>query len=122
MTIIIAAKEVIAGTASPTALSQPTTVIDLGAEADEYIIEGYIDLSRMNSGDRVSLQESLIINGASRVTLTDASFAGALPEPAIRFHSKTMKRDAKYRVTLTQWDGTLKDYPYFFIKLRFGVL
>jgi len=122
MTVVIKSKEVLAGTVAPSALSEPALVVDIPDQPDEYIMEGYIDLSQMLTGDEVVIEEFLAVDGASRRALTKFKFSGSQDEPIIRFHSKTIKRDAKYQVQLTQTKGTLRKYPYYFIKLNFGVV
>jgi len=122
MTVVIKSKDILAGTATPTALSEPALVVDIPDQPDEYIVEGYIDLSQMLTGDEVVIEEFLAVDGASQRLLTKMTFYNAQDEPIIRFHSKTIKRDAKYRVQLTQMKGTLRKYPYYFIKLNFGVV
>jgi len=122
MTVVIKSKEVLAGTVAPSALSEPALVVDIPDQPDEYIVEGYIDLSQMLTGDEVVIEEFLAVDGASQRLLTKMTFANTQDEPIIRFHSKTIKRDAKYRVQLTQTAGTLRKYPYYFIKLNFGVV
>jgi len=122
MTVVIKSKEVLAGTVAPSALSEPALVVDIPDQPDEYIVEGYIDLSQMLTGDEVVIEEFLAVDGASQRLLTKMTFANVQDEPIIRFHSKTIKRDAKYRVQLTQMKGTLREYPYYFIKLNFGAV
>ena len=122
MTVVIKSKEVLAGTVAPSALSEPALVVDIPDQPDEYIVEGYIDLSQMLTGDEVVIEEFLAVDGASQRLLTKMTFANAQDEPIIRFHSKTIKRDGKYKVQLTQMKGTLRKYPYYFIKLNFGVV
>ena len=122
MTVVISSKDILSGTVTPTALSQPALVIDIPDQPDEYIIEGYIDLSQMLTGDEVIIEEYMAVDGANRKLLTKSKFANTQDEPIIRFHSKTIKRDAKYQVQLTQTKGTLRKYPYYFIKLNFGVV
>ena len=122
MTVVIKSKEVLAGTVAPSALSEPALVVDIPNQSDEYIVEGYIDLAQMLTGDEVVIEEFLAVDGASQRLLTKTTFANAQDEPIIRFHSKTIKRDAKYKVQLTQTKGTLRKYPYYFVKLNFGVV
>jgi len=122
MTVVIASKEVLAGTVTPTALSEPALVVNIPNQPDEYIMEGYIDLSQMLTGDEVVIEEFLAVDGASQRLLTKFKLIDAQEEPIVRFHSKTIKRDGKYKVQLTQTKGTLRKYPYYFIKLNFGVV
>ena len=122
MTVVIKSKEVLAGTVAPSALSEPALVVDIPDQPDEYIMEGYIDLAQMQSGDEIVIEEFLVVDGASQRLLTKMTFANVQDEPIIRFHSKTIKRDGKYKVQLTQTKGTLRKYPYYFIKLNFGAV
>jgi len=122
MTVVIASKDVIAGTVSPMGLSVPAVVVSIPDQTDEYIVEGYIDLSQMQAGDEVLIEEFLAVDGVSQRPLIKPKFANAQDEPIIRFHSKTIKRDGKYKVQLTQLKGTLRQYPYYFVILKFGVV
>jgi len=122
MTVVIKSKEILSGTATPTALGDPVAVVDIPNQPDEYIMEGYIDLSQMLTGDEVVIEEFIAVDGASQRLLTKFKLIDTQEEPIVRFHSKTIKRDGKYKVQLTQTKGTLRKYPYYFIKLNFGVV
>jgi len=122
MTVVIKSKDILAGTATPTALGDPVAVVDIPDQPDEYIMEGYIDLSQMLTGDEVVIEEFLAVDGASQKSLGKMVFIDTQDEPIVRFHSKTIKRDGKYKVELTQTKGTLRKYPYYFVKLNFGVV
>jgi len=122
MTVVIKSKDILAGTATPTALGDPVAVVDIPDQPDEYIMEGYIDLSQMLTGDEVVIEELIAVDGASQRTFISVTFSDTQDEPIVRFHSKTIKRDAKYKVQLTQTKGTLRKYPYYFVKLNFGVV
>lgn len=122
MTVVIARKDLLAGTAQPTALSVPALIVDIPDQPDDYIVEGYIDLSQMLNGDEIIVEELIAVDGQSRNPLTRATIANEQSEPILRFHSKTIRRDGKYRVQLTQIKGTVRKYPYFFIVLHFGAV
>ncbi|MHA1614178.1 MAG: hypothetical protein ACTSYJ_04990 [Candidatus Thorarchaeota archaeon] len=122
MTVIISSKDILDGTVQPTALNQPALVVEISNQSDEYIVEGYIDLSQMQTGDEIIIEELLAVDGANQRLLTKSKFVNTQDEPIIRFHSKTIKRDGKYKVQLTQTKGTLREYPYYFVKLNFGVV
>jgi len=122
MTVVISSKDVISGTATPTELGSPVVLVNIPSQPDEYIIEGYIDLSQMLTGDEVIIEEFIAVDGSNQQLLTKSKYANAQAEPIIRFHSKTIKRDALYKVQITQIAGTLRQFPYYFVKLNFGVV
>ena len=53
MTIIIQSKTRYSGTVTPSALNTETIVVDIPVQADDYMVEGYLDLSQLQSGDTV---------------------------------------------------------------------
>jgi hypothetical protein len=115
MPVIIASKTKYTGTATPSALNTETTVVEITAQSDDYIVEGWIDLRNLSSGDAVTLREYIAIDGVNYRTFITAQYSGAVSDPVIRFHAKTLPSTAKYKVTITQTAGTLRSFPYSFI-------
>jgi len=120
MPIIIADKKRYSGSVSPSDLNVETTVIEVGPESDDYVVEGYIDLSQLQSGDAVTVCEYIAVDGENYQRFICADFSGPVENPVIRFHSKTLLSSMKYRVTVTQTQGTLRSFPYGFIKMVMG--
>jgi len=122
MPIIIASKTRYTGTASPSALNTETTVVEITAQSDDYIVEGWIDLKALTSGDTVIIREYVAVDGVNYRTFLTASYSGPVSDPIIRFHSKQFTYDMKYKVTITQIAGTLRSFPYRFILEVMGSL
>jgi hypothetical protein len=122
MPIIIASKTRYSGTVSPSALNTETTVVEITAQSDDYIVEGWIDLGALASGDTVVIKEYVAVDGVNYRTFITASYNGPLTDPIIRFHSKQFTYDMKYKVTITQTAGTLRSFPYRFILEVMGSL
>lgn len=99
---------------TPTDIGIETVIVDVGNFKDNYIIEGYIDLGNMTYGDTVEVREYIAIDGANYKLFTTFEVLGPVSEPVIRFHSKTLYKSSRYKVTIVQKSGTLKSIPYFF--------
>ena len=115
MPVIIQSKTEYTGTKTPSALNTETTIVEITAQADDYIVEGYIDLGALASGDSVTVKEYIAVDGANYKTYATVTYSGAVSDPIIRFHAKTLYKNMKYKVTVTQTAGTLRSFPYAFI-------
>ena len=113
--VVVASKSRFYGTVTPSDLNVETVVVDIGAQTDDYIVEGYIDLSQLGRDEEVILREYVALDGTSMRKFLEVGFVGPVNEPVVRFHAKTLPSFALYRVTLTQVSGTLRSFPYAFI-------
>jgi len=120
MPIVIQTKNRYSGTVSPSDLNTETTVVELGPNDDDYLVEGYIDLSQLAEGDAVTVCEYIAVDGQNYQKFICTDFSGPLGNPVIRFHTKTLLASMKYRVTITQTQGTLRSFPYGFIEEIMG--
>jgi hypothetical protein len=97
-------------------LNTETTVVEITAQSDDYIVEGWIDLGALASGDAVTIREYVAVDGTNYRTFATVPYSGPVSDPIIRFHSKQLVYSMKYKVTITQTSGTtLKSFPYGFI-------
>jgi hypothetical protein len=96
-------------------LNTETDVVNFSNQSDDYIIEGYIDLSAMQSGDTIIIKEYIAVDGTNQRLFINTSFGGSQDTPIIYFPAKLVQYDGKYRVTITQTAGTLRSFPYTFI-------
>jgi len=112
--VYIATKTESTGTYSPAVLNTTYTwyTIAAGAEADAFIIEGYIDLRSMASGDAVTLTENINVDGNSLQPFQQNTYSGAQSIPVIRFFSKTIAKVGGYSLQINQTTGTLRSYDY----------
>jgi len=115
MPVIIASKTRYSGTITPTSLNVETTVVDIGAQTDDYMVEGYIDLSALASGDAVEVREYIAVDGTNYRPFVTVVYNGPVQDPVIRFHTKTLLHGMRYRVTVTQTAGVIRSFPYGFI-------
>jgi len=122
MPVVIADKKKLSGTVAPGALNQETTVVEVGPASDDWMVEGYIDLSGLQSGDAVQVNEYVALDGGNYRLLYSATVTGPPTEPAIRFHTKTLLATMKYKVTVTQTAGTLRSINYYFITETMGTV
>ena len=113
--VVVASKTRYYGTVTPPGLNVETTVVDVGAQSDDYIVEGYIDLSRLDKGDEVIVREYTAVDGVNLHKFLEVGFVGPVNEPIVRFHAKTFLSFTLYRVTITQVSGTPRSFPYAFI-------
>jgi len=113
--VIVASKTRYTGSVTPSALNAETVVVDIGAQSDDYIVEGWIDLGALASGDAVVIREYIAVDGVNYRTYATVSYSGPVSDPIVRFHAKTLTYNMKYRVTVTQTSGTLRSFPYGFV-------
>jgi hypothetical protein len=104
------------GVASPPTLDTETTVVEIPGAEEDYIVEGYIDLSQLQSGDAVEIREYIAVDGANYRPFVVLTVYGPVSEPVVRFHAKTLLYNMKYKVTIIQRSGTLRSFPYGFIQ------
>jgi len=122
MPVIIQSKTRYIGTASPTALNTETTVVEITAQPDDYIVEGWIDLGALASGDVVVVNEYVAVDGVNYRLYASAVYTGPLGAPIIRLHTKTFTYNMRYKVTIKQTSGTLRSFPYGFIVELMGTV
>ena len=115
MPVVIANKARYVGIAAVGQLNQETTVVELGPFSDDWMVEGYIDLSGLQSGDTVVVNEYVALDGANYRLLYSATVGGPAPQPAVRFHTKTLLSSMRYKVTVKQTGGTPRSVPYYFV-------
>jgi len=115
MPVRIASKTDYAGTLTLTALNTETAVVDIGAQLDDYIVEGHIDVAALASGDTLVVTEYIAIDGTNYRVFNQVTLSGAQASPAFKFHSKILYKSMKYRVTLNQTAGTPRSFGYAFI-------
>jgi hypothetical protein len=115
MPVVVASKSRFYGTVTPSALNTETTVLEIGAQSDDYIVEGYIDASQLQTGDALEIREYIAVDGANYQLFLRTTLSGSVPEPVIRFHAKTLLFLMKYKVTVVQTSGALRPLPYGFV-------
>ena len=115
MPVVVASKTRYSGVVTPVDLNVETVVVDIPAQADDYLVEGYIDLSQLAPGDEVVVREYVAVDGVSYRLFVQVAYAGPVDEPVVRFHTKTLLYSMKYRVTVTQTAGVLRGFPYGFV-------
>jgi hypothetical protein len=115
MPVVVQSKSRFIGTVTPSALNIETTVVEILSQSDDYMMEGWLDLGNLVSGDTVIVNEYVAIDGINYRLFTTVRVDAPVPEPAVRFHTKLFTYNVKYKVTITQVAGTLKSFPFSFI-------
>jgi hypothetical protein len=115
MPIIVVSKTRYSGSVTPSALNTETTVIEITAQSDDYIVDGWLDLGALASGESVIVREYVAIDGTNYRQFVHPTYTGVVEDPAIRFHTKVFLYNMKYKVTITQTSGTLRSFPYGFL-------
>jgi len=108
-------KQRITGSVTPSALNSETNIVNLANQTDDYIVEGYIDLANMASGDVVIVKCYVAVDGTNQRLTDSITFSGAQSIPILRILAHTVPYNGKFRVTVTQTSGTLRSFPYAFI-------
>ena len=120
MPVVVASKTRYSGSVTPSALNTETTVVEITAQSDDYVVEGYLDLGALASGDTLVVKEYIAVDGANYRTYATVTYSGPVSDPIIRFHTKQLLYSMKYKVTITQTAGTLRSFPYGFIQEVMG--
>jgi len=115
MVIYIQSKTRYSGSVTPSSLNTETTVVEVSGQADDYLVEGYIDLSQLQSGDAVEVREYIAVDGVNYQLFIKVTYSGVVSEPVIRLHTKTLLYNMKYKVTIIQTQGTLRSFSYGFV-------
>ncbi|RLG87297.1 MAG: hypothetical protein DRO18_03370 [Thermoprotei archaeon] len=115
MPVRIKKKERVQGSVTPTSLNGETDLINLGDQDDDYIIEGQIDLSNMQDGDKVIIRVYIAVDGVNQRKSDELDFTDAQDIPVVRVVAHTIPYNGKFRVTIMQTAGTLRTFPYSFI-------
>ncbi len=82
-----------------------------GNQSGDFIVESFLDLRNMVSGDTVVVREYTAVDDSNSHIYQQATISGTQVSPLIRFHGKTFYKGNLYRVTLKQTGGTGKSYP-----------
>jgi len=114
--VIIYEKKPYSGSVTPPSLNVETTVIEIAGELEEYMVEGYIDVSQLQSGDSITIREYIAVDGVNYNTYITLTLTGAQQDPVLRFHTKTLLRNMKYKITITQTSGTIRTFKYGFVE------
>ena len=116
MPVVIASKSRYSGSVTPPALNAETTVLEVIGQSDDYIVEGYIDVSQLASGDALEIREYIAVDGVNYQLFLRTTLSGPVTEPVLRLHTKTLLAPMKYKVTVVQTAGSsLKTFPYGFV-------
>jgi hypothetical protein len=115
MPVVISSKTRYTGSVSPVSLNTETAVVDIPPQSDDYLVEGYIDLSTLAPGDQVVVREYIALDGTNYGTFATVTYRDPVGDPVVRFHTKTIPYNARYRVTITQTSGVLRSFYYAFI-------
>jgi hypothetical protein len=117
MTVVIATKTDTAATLTLTALNTETILFNISAaQSDDYLVEGYVDLVNLATGDTLIVTEYLAIDGTNYRIFNQVTYNGAIANPAVRFYTKMFYSGMLYKVTLNQTAGTLRSFVYRFIQ------
>jgi len=120
--VVVASKTRLFGSVTPPALNVEATVVEIGPQEDDYIVEGYIDLSPLSEGDMMEVREYVAVDGVNYRLFLRTLFIGPVPEPVIRFHAKTLLGLMKYKVAVVQTAGAVRSLPYGFVVEVLGTI
>ena len=96
----------------PVVINVETNVVNLAAQAADYIPETYIDLSNLAGGDTTIVTEYIGVDGSNLRVYYQQTFTDVQSSPIVRFHGKMMELNMLYRITVKQTAGTGRAYPY----------
>jgi len=91
-----------------------TTIIEI-THHSPFLIEGYVDVSGLDTNDSVIIREYI----ADKIYLI-RRIDGGIDEPMLRLHSKIIPSNTSYKVTVEWVAGTPKEIDVAFIILAFS--
>jgi hypothetical protein len=115
MPVRIKSKTRVQGSVTPTALNTETEILDLADQSDDFILEGFISLRELASGDVVILRMYIAVDGATRELADEIMVSGPVTPSILRIPAMTLAYNSKPRVTVTQTSGTLRTVRFVFI-------
>jgi hypothetical protein len=115
MPVRIKQKLRLTGTVTPSGLNVETNVVSLDVQSNDYIVEGFISLRNMSSGDSLVVREYVIIDGTNYDKTDEITFSTVPNVKAVRVPAMTIPYNGQFKVTVTQTAGTVRGYPYVFI-------
>jgi len=94
----------------------------LDNQLEIYLLEGYLDLDGLATGDEVEIIEKMSVDGTKLSTFAQASYT---PEnlkrgKILRFTVKNFKNKVSFAIKQTK--GSPKSFPYWFIHLPLEVI
>jgi len=104
------------GTFTPSALNSEETVVEIIGDGKPFIVEGWLDLSQLGVDDAITVCEYVSVDGVDYKPFICLSFSGAQLDPILRFHAKTFEGTQKWKLTIEQTKGTLRNFPYNFLQ------
>lgn len=114
MPVVVESRTIYKSSVTPENLDEETDVVNIAAQSEIYLIEGYIDLVNLASGDTLIVKEYLSADEVNVRKYKTDSYSGAQGDPIVRFHTKTTK--GGYKVTIEQTSGTLRAVPFWFVR------
>jgi hypothetical protein len=115
MPVRIKSKTRVQGSVTPTALNTETVMLDLADQSDDFILEGFISLRELASGDEVILRMYIAVDGTTGELVDEIRVAGPVSPSVFRIPALTLAYNSKPRVTVTQTLGTLRTVRFTFI-------
>lgn len=101
------------GVFKPSELNKEETVVEFSS-SKPFFVQGYISLKELAGGDSVTIREYIDIdNDGVYERYITRTYSDAQPDDLVRFHQKLAKY--KYKVTIEQTAGTIRNFPYYFI-------
>jgi len=97
------------------ALGQEVTLVEIPGQRDDYIMEGWIDISQLDTGDVLDIREYVALNSTNYKLYLWRRFYGPVPEPVMRIHTKTYHKNMRTKITVTQLEGVPRSVSYVFI-------
>jgi hypothetical protein len=92
-------------------LNVETDVVNIAAQAADYVPELYLDLGNMQAGDTTIVTEYISVDGINQRIYFQKTFKDVQTEPLLRLHGKLLELGMLYKVTVKQTGGTARVYP-----------
>ena len=120
MVLQVESRTVYKDSVTPGNLDVETDVVSIVAQAEIYMVEGYIDLVNLASNDVLVVREYLSADDVNERKYAKNTYSDAQDSPIVRFHTKTTQ--GPYKITIEQTAGTLRAVPYWVVREQMEVV
>jgi len=113
--VYVSYRQKLSGTATISALNTETPVVEVANQTNDFDVEGYIDVSTMQTSDVLVITEYISVDGTNYNIYATQTLSGTQSQPVFRFTRKSFTSNMKYKVTVKQTGGTARSFSYSFI-------
>ena len=119
MTVVVIGTRTVSENTALSITNSETTILEL-SKTECYIVEGYVDLANMASGDTFVFKEYFKVDETNYRLGPTLTLSNAQTDLVLRFHAKTFDDD--YKVTGQRTAGSNRNFAFKFYVLDYALV